>query len=445
MGNTDSFRFPGGLYAWNLGEGVNNRRAWPLQACILVKEMQKDAKEVLQYMKSPEDFLLESLQLWHRLVFLLQLDPAQLPNRPRRKKNKVSKGSKGSKGSSKGSKSSEAVEVSQEPRRFEQVLRSCWTLLGVEIQQHFMTIATAWLTSVMHQNLLENLEKGDVNQSIEDRLQGQLAHMTALMQSGAMAQCGDYAAGCVDSALLILVKYEKSVNLSPGPFAVPEDKAERKNQERIAKHFYHRATLHNFRFVPAPTAKQCGVLKKWKDALEPLQAVKASSSSPKAMSSKEGLCGLSDALLCSIAGLVFNDWADFARLAPCCLRLRSIALKGDSWKVVPVLGSEFFGSREKDFWAHFDVDRGVLRDGDACLSRKVVGLLLLALRTFSKKPLYLSGRDLYRPEYVRLWSLAMIFDLPGLRPCFDFKRDSCDPSGMRARQVNFYKAEARFC
>ena len=383
-----------------------------------------------------------------RLVSLLSIDSSAENDRRRaRASRKNSKGAKGGKSQARGVKGGAAKTLadSEEPsdtedryedpkgrEGFEKVLRCCWGLLRPDAQRHFLTEANNFVANILQKSLHRDLRE-EPGRSVEDRLSEKLTELAAGIREGQRAQCGDHLHG----SMLILVNYENSVLTSPGVFKSGKDGTD-KNVERLARFFYHRCALQFFSTVPLPTVGQCQALQRWKDALGSLGPSQSASPSDvynnmPTSTTTSGLFMLSATLLCLVAGFLLEDWADFARLAPCCRRLCSIAWNGESWKVVPVLGRESFDSDKQSTWReHFGPPKPLV-DGQNCLSRKVVGLLLLALRTFSARPMYLD-REIHSPDSARLRSLVISFDLLGLRPRLDFGRERQDLTGMHPRQ-----------
>ena len=413
-------------------------------------------------MRTPPDFLLDSLQLWLRLVSLLPLEPKVRASRLRRGKGNPYKGShKGpaggrfqgtfrgtfsesvevsSRGGSKEGTSAEDPDTDDTGReRFEQVLRRCWGLLSHGCRGHFMAQATRWLANIMHKNLQNGLEEdSDPGRSLEGRLKDQLTEMTAFMQEGPRAQCGDHRHG----ALLILMEFERCLNISSGTFGRHNEG--RKSQDAATNFYYHVSANHFLRQVPAPSVRQCGELQRWKDALEPLHAARNQSSSSHVSASTQGLFALSDILLCLITSFVMGRFADVACLAPVNRRLNRVAWHADSWSVVPIFGRKSFGAESTARFFDPEPEDRVLHDGVDCLSRRVVGLLLLALRTFSERPMYWHGSEIFKPEFVRLRCLVAAFEVTGLQPLVDFGRENKDFSSMQPRQAVLLSGHSGF-
>ncbi|CAE7034206.1 unnamed protein product [Symbiodinium sp. CCMP2592] len=443
------------------GEGRGLLQAKYLEA------LQKLAGELRPCIRSPHDFLQESLQLWVRLVSLLSIDSSAENDRRRARASRKNQawvvsglpgtrlawcgkggmGGKGGKSQARGVKGGAAKTLadSEEPsdtedryedpkgrEGFEKVLRCCWELLRPDAQRHFLTEANNFVANILQKNLQRDLQE-EPGRSVEERLSEKLTELAAGIREGQRAQCGDHLHG----SMLILVNYENSVLMSPGSFKPGKEGAD-KNVERLARFFYHRCARQFFSTVPVPSVGQCQALHRWKDALRALGGPSQSSSpsdvyNMPTSTTTSGLFMLSGTLLCLVAGFLLEDWADFARLAPCCRRLCSIAWNGESWKVVPVLGPESFDSeRQSTQRKHFGPPQPLV-DGQNCLSRKVVGLLLLALRTFSARPMYFD-REIHSPDSVRLRSLVISFDLPGLRSRLDFGRERQDLTGMHPRR-----------
>ena len=394
--------------------------------------LRKDVLELLPLMRSPQDFLEESLRLWQHLVSRLRLHPtrAEVPKQKYGQKQKTKGKQKdkcvGVAHSSSGpgavngaaTKPTHGDEGSEE---FERLLRRVWALLGPKKQQYFLSEATQGLANTLHARLQKGLE-GDTESSIEERLRDQLTQLATSLQDGRMVRCGDQLQG----AYQILIAYERAVKLSPG--SLIKDPEGRGNKEAEAKQFWHQSSLHNFSTVPPPTVGQCQALQRWKVALAWQPKAEGSHSEPALSAGKTGLLALSNTLLCYVGRLVIVDFRDLASLAQCCHRLERIAWDKDSWKDVVVLDREFFLGRR-----HFSCEETIV-GGGFCLTPRSVGLLRLALRTFSQKPMYLRTYAVFCPEFVRLWHLVMAWDLQGLRACVNFSRDGSETGGMEPRQ-----------